>query len=527
MTLPNLHEQPLLLFSSIHIRRLAKSRTIRVSSVPVPLLCYLLRGDGLLRLGGTRFRLQSGQLYLIPPGVSLEATADSDEAEYVLLAMEGLALSRPGGTPAPVDFNTAYWPLAPGKIELRVPSGVPDKLLKLHETARQPGVTPFLLHLRLQELLHCIVEGLSGSSDGMENVRGIERSIEHIHAGYRDKIRLDTLARIAGFTPTSYSREFKKLKGMSPFEYVNSCRIAAAKQLLAERSRSVKDIAALSGFASEFYFSRLFKREVGIPPAVYMKRKQMQVAVASCMRVQDNLRSLGLEAVAAINCHRSKMISLEDHRRQVAERLELLRRAEPELIVCDQHHLPYVDELKRIAPTVVFELIADWRSVHARIAEIVGREKEAERNFKQMNELLDRAVGPIRQRFGQETVTVMKLAHKLIRVQGTIRHPLNLLLYAELGLAPGACVPTYDAIVEFAPDKFPYMETDHLFIQHSINPLDDRLFRPIVQHSQWRETRAVSSGHTYSVPNWVAMSWSPHGRTQIIRQLLEETEIRL
>lgn len=519
------HEYPLLSFASIHLRGLARLRTLRVSCVQTPLLCCWLRGEGRLLLNGTWFRLQPGQLYLFAPGCSLEAFSDSDDAAYLVLVMQTLRWSAPADPAARQSaFAEAYRPLVPGLIEVRHPSPLPDKLLKLHQEAQLADAAPFGLQLRMQELLHDIAEEVREASPSSEDAGGIERSVEHIHTGFRDKLKLETLAGIAGFTPTSYSREFKKRMGMSPFEYVNNCRIAYAKQLLAERSGSVKDIAAQSGFASEFYFSRLFKRDVGLPPAVYMKRQLMRVAVASCMRVEDNLRSLGLEAAASVNCHRSKMVRVEEHRRLVSARLEKLRRAQPELIVCDHHHAPYLNELKQIAPTVMFELVADWRAVHARIAEIVGREQDGERNFGQMQALLKQTSGAIRRRFGRESVTVMKLAHKLIRVQGTVRHPLNLLLYDELGLTPGACVPTYDAIVEFAPDRFPEMETEHLFVQHSINPLDDRLLRPIGQRAQWHNTQAVKRGRVYTVPNWVAMSWSPHGRAHILHGLLGEDD---
>lgn len=513
----------MLLFTSIHIRRLPKGRTTRAQSVRVPLLCYMIKGTGTLRIDQTLYRLQPDQLFFIAPGTMLEATPDSETAEYFLLSLEGVALdAQLERSLARSDYDTAYLPLAPGKIDLHPASPVPEKLFKLHESYRKSATSGFLLNVRFQELVHVIVSGLNGTGGTAELEGGIERSISYIHGRYMDKLKLETLSRIAGFTPTSYSREFKKLKGLSPFEYVNGYRIAQAKQMLAERNRTVKDVAASSGFANEFYFSRIFKRETGVPPTVFMRRKHTKVAVASCMRVQDNLHSLGLEAVFSTNFHRSKMIGVEDHRRLVAERLEQLRQSEPGLILCDQHHLPYMEQLKRIAPAVTFELVADWRAVHMRIAEIVGRENEADRNIRRMDETVEQEGHRIRRRFGQESVTVMKLAHKLIRVQGTIRHPLNLLLYAELGLRPGACVPDHDAIVEFALDKFPDMGTDHLFIQHSIDPDDDHLFRPIRQAPQWNSTRAVSNGYTYSVPNWVAMSWSPHGRMQIIRELLGE-----
>ena len=46
-------------------------------------------------------------------------------------------------------------------------------------------------------------------------------------------------------------------------------RIAAAKKYLAETRESVKSIAALVGYQDEKYFSKVFKKAVGIKPTVY------------------------------------------------------------------------------------------------------------------------------------------------------------------------------------------------------------------------------------------------------------------
>ncbi len=78
-----------------------------------------------------------------------------------------------------------------------------------------------------------------------------------------------TLKRFANelFLNTSYlSALFKKEVGMALTDYVNQNRIAHAKKLLKSTSLSIQDIAAQCGIPDVHYFTRLFRRDMGMTP---------------------------------------------------------------------------------------------------------------------------------------------------------------------------------------------------------------------------------------------------------------------
>lgn len=65
---------------------------------------------------------------------------------------------------------------------------------------------------------------------------------------------------------------FKEHRGLPPGRWLISARIDRARHLLRFSSESVKAIAALVGYADPFYFSRLFKREVGCSPRAFRQQ---------------------------------------------------------------------------------------------------------------------------------------------------------------------------------------------------------------------------------------------------------------
>ncbi len=65
---------------------------------------------------------------------------------------------------------------------------------------------------------------------------------------------------------------FKADTGLTPLEYLTQLRISQAKRYLIQNpSYTVSEIASLCGFADPYYFSRCFKKQVGVSPKLYRK----------------------------------------------------------------------------------------------------------------------------------------------------------------------------------------------------------------------------------------------------------------
>ena len=67
-------------------------------------------------------------------------------------------------------------------------------------------------------------------------------------------------------------RRFVRSTGRTPLQYLADMRVDAARQLLAAGGLSVKEVAQRVGLPDAFYFSRVFRKTVGISPTEYAKK---------------------------------------------------------------------------------------------------------------------------------------------------------------------------------------------------------------------------------------------------------------
>lgn len=94
-------------------------------------------------------------------------------------------------------------------------------------------------------------------------------AIEYIHSHFKEEIDVDHLAQMEHMSCTAFRMSFKSHTGLSPNEYIIAQRIGAACRLLTQTNNSINEIAADVGYADQYYFSRIFKKKVGIPPLKY------------------------------------------------------------------------------------------------------------------------------------------------------------------------------------------------------------------------------------------------------------------
>lgn len=100
-------------------------------------------------------------------------------------------------------------------------------------------------------------------------VSGVKRQFEN---ACQERYTLDGLAKQYNVSVSSLSHRFQAATGVSVMEYLQSCRMANAKQMLAETDSSIGRIVEKCGFSDNSNFSRTFKQRTGISPSDFRKK---------------------------------------------------------------------------------------------------------------------------------------------------------------------------------------------------------------------------------------------------------------
>ncbi len=100
---------------------------------------------------------------------------------------------------------------------------------------------------------------------------GLSDILEYLEQNYKQKISLDELSERFYINKFYLTRIFKERYGVSILSYVNSLKITNAKQLLRFSDKTVEAISFECGFSDANYFSRTFKKLEGVSPFEYRK----------------------------------------------------------------------------------------------------------------------------------------------------------------------------------------------------------------------------------------------------------------
>lgn len=167
-------------------------------------------------------------------------------------------------------------------IKTMILSGYND--FKYAQTALKYGVKDFLLKpVKLEELNESLQnilvlldsENKEISSFSIDPHRlkpeNLSQLLEnYLLNNYASITSLNEIAEKFGFSNEYLSKIFKKYTGETPIKYITKIRINESKQLLINQpDLEIKKVGELVGYKDAFYFSRVFKSNVGVYPSDY------------------------------------------------------------------------------------------------------------------------------------------------------------------------------------------------------------------------------------------------------------------
>lgn len=96
-----------------------------------------------------------------------------------------------------------------------------------------------------------------------------ERGHEWLERNFASNRSLSEMCEELQVSLSHFSRQFREIYGVSPMKYMTHLRLEFSRQLLLNTTLSIQEISRRSGFGNGNYFTKVFRKEVGIPPSQY------------------------------------------------------------------------------------------------------------------------------------------------------------------------------------------------------------------------------------------------------------------
>lgn len=101
--------------------------------------------------------------------------------------------------------------------------------------------------------------------------RIVQATKEYLETHYAEDISLEDIAEQVNISPQYFSKLIKKTTGFNFTDWLSTLRVKKAKELLTNSNLTVKEVCFLVGYKDPNYFSRIFKKRIGMTPSEFIK----------------------------------------------------------------------------------------------------------------------------------------------------------------------------------------------------------------------------------------------------------------
>ena len=243
-----------------------------ISYIQEPSICIVLQGTREIYLGTDCQKFDDSSLMFCPVNIpiNMHIKHATVEKPVIVLSMKlNLALIREVMAQIPPQTNAAYehqgikWPLE-------------DTILtafeRLIDLLNYPNDIDFLSPLIQQEIYYRLLSAQQGHKLRQLVVNGshthrIAQATDWLKAHLEEPVIIEDLASRCGMSVSGFHQHFKEITQLSPLQYQKSLRLMKARQLIQLGEAQVSQIAMQVGYESPSQFSREYKRLFGVSPS--------------------------------------------------------------------------------------------------------------------------------------------------------------------------------------------------------------------------------------------------------------------
>lgn len=223
---------------------------VRVAARPYHALAFRLCGSASFSYDEVNAITNPGDVFYMPANCSYEATY-KEKNEILVVHFESDLISKMEN------------------YQLSNPHIISSRFHRLYDTWNQKTDG---YYYRALSIMCEILEDISsqqGSGFRSETIKAFENAVEYMENNYTsNEFSINKMVERAYMSNTYFRKLFCTKFGMTPARYLTTRRLIYAEKLLLTGEYSIKEVAEKSGFCDAKYFSRLVKKEYGVPPSM-------------------------------------------------------------------------------------------------------------------------------------------------------------------------------------------------------------------------------------------------------------------
>jgi AraC-type DNA-binding domain-containing proteins len=221
-------------------------------------LVYYLEGKGTTTIGQMSYPFQANTFAFLPPRC-LHNENHQEDARILFVGFQC-------ASPEMRSLSGVYEDDKDRTIEQLM------RRIEAEFSQRREGYA-HLLNLMASEIAPLMLRMFGRGKTAQASADRVQYVRNYMDEHYRQKLSIEALARMSGYSYDRFRHLFRDRYGDSPIRYLLMKRLEFAKSLLIHSRMHISEVSSETGFTNDAQFCNLFKRETGMSPGEYRKAK--------------------------------------------------------------------------------------------------------------------------------------------------------------------------------------------------------------------------------------------------------------
>ncbi|MBP3359230.1 MAG: AraC family transcriptional regulator [Clostridia bacterium] len=234
---------------------------IRINS-DVSCLQYVISGSGVIVSGNYFYRVGQGDSFLLMEGSDQNYYSDIDnpieKLWFNFRGILGKELIKIYNLDQTIIFRNVC---------------TSDLITQMHNLCKNEK-NPKEFQDKAAQLFLKTVQFLAKNNSKTNKPNDIEEYIRYyIDSHITENIKLSDITQFIHYTPEHIIRVFKQKYGMTPHQYIISCKLKIASAMLVATNKTIDEISGTLNYCDPHHFSAQFEKQIGCRPSEYRKNK--------------------------------------------------------------------------------------------------------------------------------------------------------------------------------------------------------------------------------------------------------------